>query len=75
MEDWLLRNVVVNLVQCSGQLLSLAACFGIDIPFEVFQDLQRLGDIPVPEKSLHALQFLLEPLSFVLDRNPFGHLA
>ena len=68
-------NVVVKLVQCSGQLLSLAACFGIDIPCEVFQYLPCLVDVAVPEGSLHPLQFLLELLSFVLDRHPFGHLV
>src|SRR2546421_2169539 len=38
-------NVVVKLVQCSGQLLSLAACFGIDIPCEVFQYLQPVRKV------------------------------
>ncbi len=68
-------NIVVKLVQRSRQLLSLAACFGINIPCEVFQYLQCLVDVAVPEGSLHPLQFLLELLSFVLDRHPFGHLV
>src|SRR6266446_8120388 len=59
-------NVVVKLVQCSGQLLSLTACLGIDIPFEVFQYLQCLVDVAMPEEPFHPLQFLLELLSFVL---------
>src|SRR6266436_9002204 len=63
-------NVVVKLVQRSGQLLSLATCFGIDIPCEVFQHSECLVDVAMPEEPFHPLQFLLELLSFVLDRDP-----
>ena len=65
-------NILVKLVQGSGQLPGLWTRLGINIQFQALEHLQGFIRVAMPEEPFDPLQLFLELLPFVFDREQFG---